>query len=126
VFLVKDGVLMTPSLGTVLQSISRKSLLELAPVLGLPTMEGRLKTDLLFEAEEIFFSGTPAKALPVRRIEERILEGVPGPVCRKLTSVMTEIVAGRDERFKNWMFPQHHNSFSFLKCSRFPSSNKAF
>jgi branched-chain amino acid aminotransferase len=105
VFLVKDGVLMTASLGTVLQSISRKSLLELAPVLGLSSMEGRLKTDLLFEAQEIFFSGTPAKALPVRRIEERILEGVPGPVCRKLTSVMTEIVAGRDERFKDWMFP---------------------
>jgi len=105
VFLVKEGVLMTPSLGTVLQSISRKSLLQVAPVLKLPTMEGRLKPDLLFEADEIFFSGTPAKALPVRLIEERALESVPGPVCRKLTAVMTDIVAGRDERFKHWMFP---------------------
>jgi branched-chain amino acid aminotransferase len=105
VFMVKEGVLMTPSLGTVLQSISRKSLLQVAPVLNLPTMEGRFKPDLLFEADEIFFSGTPAKALPVRLIEERALESVPGPVCRKLTAVMTDIVAGRDERFKHWLFP---------------------
>jgi branched-chain amino acid aminotransferase len=105
IFLVKEGVLMTPGLGTVLQSISRKSLLEVAPILGLQTREGRIKPDLLFEAEEIFFSGTPAKALSVRRIEERALESVPGPVCRKLTDVMAEIVAGRDERFKNWLFP---------------------
>jgi branched-chain amino acid aminotransferase len=105
VFLVKNGVLMTPSLGTVLQSISRKSLLEAAPALNLSTMEGRFKPDLLFEAEEIFFSGTPAKALPVRRVEERALEEVPGPVCKKLINVMTEIVAGREERFKHWLFP---------------------
>ena len=105
IFLVKEGVLMTPSLGTVLQSISRKSLLQAAPALGLPTMEGRLKTGLLFEADEIFFAGTPAKALPVRRIEERVLEGVPGPVCSKLTGAIADIVAGRDERFKEWLFP---------------------
>ena len=105
VFLVKDGVLMTPSLGTVLQSISRKSLLEVAPVIGIPTLEGRLKPDLLFHAEEIFFSGTPTKALPVRQIEERVLQNVPGPVNKKLMAVMTEIVEGRDERFKHWMFP---------------------
>jgi branched-chain amino acid aminotransferase len=105
VFLVKDGVLMTPALGTVLQSISRRSLLQVAPVLDLPTLEGRLKPDLLFEAQEIFFSGTPAKALPVRRIEDRVLESTPGPVCGKLTRLMAEIVAGRDERFRHWLFP---------------------
>jgi branched-chain amino acid aminotransferase len=105
VFLVKDGVLMTPSLGTVLQSITRKSVLEVAPAIGIPTLEGRLKPDLLFEAEEIFFSGTPMKTLPVSRIEERALQDVPGPVSRKLTAAMTAIVEGRDERFKNWMFP---------------------
>jgi branched-chain amino acid aminotransferase len=105
VFLVKDGVLMTPSLGTILQSITRKSILEAAPHVGIPTLEGRLKPDLLFEADEIFFSGTPTKTLPVCRIEARALQNVPGPVNRKLTAAMTEIVEGRDERFKNWMFP---------------------
>jgi len=105
VFLVKDGVLMTPSLGTILQSITRKSILEVAPVIGIPIFEGRLKPDLLFEADEIFFSGTPTKALPVRRIEERVLQDVPGPVNRKLTAAMTKIVEGQDERFKGWMFP---------------------
>jgi branched-chain amino acid aminotransferase len=105
VFLVKDGLLMTPSLGTVLQSISRKSVLELAPVIGIPTMEGRLKPELLFEAEEIFFSGTPIKTLPVRRFEERELHEVPGPVSKKLNAAMTEIVEGRDGRFRKWMFP---------------------
>jgi branched-chain amino acid aminotransferase len=105
VFLVKEGVLMTPGLGTVLQSISRKSVLELATEMGMRSLEARLSPGLLFEAEEIFFSGTPIKVLPVRQVEERVIQGVPGPVSRKLLTALVEIVAGRDERFKKWLFP---------------------
>jgi len=105
VFLVKEGTLMTPSLGTVLQSISRKSVLELAAEMGIQSMEARLNPGTLFEAEEIFFSGTPIKVLPVRQMEERAFEVVPGPVSRKLMNALAEILPGRDERFKKWLFP---------------------
>ena len=51
VFLVKDGKLLTPSLGTVLDSITRRSILQVAGHLGI-TIEGRLRPELLFEADE--------------------------------------------------------------------------
>jgi branched-chain amino acid aminotransferase len=105
VFLVKDRRLLTPGLGTVLQSISRKSVIELAEVLGIESVQGRLTPDLLFTSEEIFFSGTPIKVLPVRQINSRLLDGVPGPITRKLFDTMKDIVAGKDDRFKAWLFP---------------------
>jgi branched-chain amino acid aminotransferase len=105
VFLVKDGRLMTPALGTVLKSISRKSVLEVAGVVGIQTKSARLRPELLFTSEEIFFSGTPIKVLPVRQVEERVLEKVPGPVTEKLFRTMKDIVSGKDERFKAWLFP---------------------
>ncbi|MCE5282393.1 MAG: aminotransferase class IV [Deltaproteobacteria bacterium] len=105
IFLVHQGRLMTPSLGTILSGISRKSLLELAGQTGMPTIEGRLAPELLDEAEEIFLSCTPTKLLPVRRMGERVLTGIPGPVTRKLAERMASITAGRDEPFRRWLFP---------------------
>jgi branched-chain amino acid aminotransferase len=105
IFLVKDGRLMTPGLGTVLKSISRKSVLEVATVMGVKTVEGRLLPELLFTSEELFFSGTPIKVLAVRQIEERVIEKVPGPVTKKLFEAMKNVVSGKDERFKAWLFP---------------------
>jgi len=104
-FVVKGGVLMVPCLGTVLASISRKSLLQVAQANGIPTFEGRLRPELLFEAEELLYSGTPNKALAIRQIENRVLEKVPGPVTQKLMGLMNGIVAGKDDRFKAWLFP---------------------
>jgi branched-chain amino acid aminotransferase len=104
-FLVRDGALLTPSLGTVLQSITRKSLLEVAEVMGIKTVTGRLSQRLLDEADEIFFSSTSNKLLPVRQVETRILKATPGPTTRGLSSRMETITTARDERFKKWLFP---------------------
>lgn len=104
-FLVRDGGLLTPSLGTVLHSITRKSLLEIAETMGMKTFIGRLSPGLLDEADEIFFSGTSTKLLPIRQIEARILRGAPGPVTRSISARMDAITAGRDERFRGWLFP---------------------
>ncbi len=105
VFLVRQGQLMTPSLGTILSGISRKSLLAVAEEMGVETVAGRLSPELLGEAEEIFLSSTPTKLLPVRRMDERHLGEAPGPVTRKLAARMAAITAGQDERFRGWLFP---------------------
>jgi branched-chain amino acid aminotransferase len=105
VFLVHDGCLMTPALGTVLQSISRRSVLQLAEYLGIEAAEKRLHPDLFFIADEIFLSATPFKVLPVRKIEDRVLKDVPGPISQKLLTHFDEIISGRDKRFKDWLFP---------------------
>ena len=105
VLLVKGGVLMAPGLGTVLGSISRKSLLQAAQAAGIPTFEGRMRPELLLEAEEILYSSTTMKALPIRQIENRILEKVPGPVTQELMGLINDIIAGKDDRVKAWLFP---------------------
>lgn len=105
VFLVKNGRLLTPSLGTVLDSITRRSILEAAGFLGLETVQGRLRPELLFEAEEIFFTNTPFKVMPVRRIEDRELPAVPGPVERRYAELFARITSGTEPAFSHWRYP---------------------
>lgn len=104
-FLVREGRLLTPCLGTVLQSITRKSLLEVAEAMEIDTFAGRLSPGLLDEADEVFFTGTAAKLIPVRQVGDRIPGEVPGPVTRKLAERMEAITAGRDRQFQRWLFP---------------------
>ena len=103
VFVVKDNRLLTPSAGTVLKSITRMSILEAAQVAGIACFEERLKPQLLFEADELFFASTPFKVLPVKKINDRKLEHAPGPVTRQVASLMNQAVGGNDHRFKDWL-----------------------
>jgi branched-chain amino acid aminotransferase len=104
-FLVREGRLFTPSLGTVLQSITRHSLLAVAGSMGIEAVTSRMAPLFLADAEEIFLSCTPAKLIPVRQMDERILDGAPGPVTTRLTERMDAITAGRDRSFPGWLFP---------------------
>jgi len=104
-FLVRGGRLLTPALGNILQSITRKTLLEVARTMGIETYAGRLEPEIIALAEEIFFSGTVSKLLPVRRVGDRELTEVPGPVTRRIALRMEEITSGRDGLFSKWLFP---------------------
>jgi len=101
IFLVKEGVLKVPPLGRVLNSISRKSVLEVAPLLDIPFSEEALLPDALLDADEIFSAHTGVKVSPVNRYEDRELDA-PGPVTAKLMQCMQKIMAFQDERFLNW------------------------
>ncbi len=105
VFLVKDGRLLTPALGTVLQSITRRSILQVARTESIEAAEARLRPELLTEADEIFTASTPFKIFPVRQMDGRELGDVPGPLTRRLSGLMQNITAGTDARFKDWLFP---------------------
>jgi len=105
VFLVRRGRVMTPALGTVLDSITRRSILEICRRYDIACEEGRYTPDLLFEAEEIFFANTPFKVMPVRRIEHRDLAPVPGPVQVRLTGILSAITSGANADFADWLYP---------------------
>ncbi|MCU0584884.1 MAG: aminotransferase class IV [Desulfobacterales bacterium] len=105
VFLVKDGALMTPAAGTVLDSITRRSILQAAAFLGITAHEKRLQPERLFEADEIFFCNTPFKVIPVRRIEDREMPAVPGPVERRLAEFLGRVVRGEEPVFAEWLYP---------------------
>ena len=101
VFVVKDGVLRTPPLGRILSSISRRTLLELAPVFDIPAEEAPLRADALLDADEIFTSHTGVKVHPVDRFEERHLDA-PGPVTNRLIGLVDDILQFRDSRFQHY------------------------
>lgn len=101
VFMVKDGVLKTPPLGRILASITRKSIVQAAPTIGIPVSEDSILPKALFEADEIFTSHSGIKVSPVNRFEDRNLEA-PGPITQKLMALMNRIVNRSDDRFNDW------------------------
>ena len=104
VFLVKDGVLKTPPLGRILSSITRKSVLEAAPIVGIPVSQDPVMPQELYTADEIFTSHSGVKVSPVERFEDRNLQA-PGPITEQLIKLMEEITAFGDDRFKDWFMP---------------------
>lgn len=104
-FFVKDAKLLSPALGTVLASITRRSVLEAAAFMGIETVEGRFLPDLVYHADEMFISSTPFKVLPVRRIEDRTMETFPGPVTAKFSAMMAQIIDGGSDQFSDWLYP---------------------
>jgi len=103
VFMVTGGRILTPALGTVLDSITRRSILEICRRLDIPCEEGRYTPELLFAADEIFFANTPFKVIPVRRIEHRELAPVPGPMQVRLAAILRGITSGENADFADWM-----------------------
>jgi branched-chain amino acid aminotransferase len=105
VFIVKNDQLLTPAPGTILRSITRKTILEIAAANDIATFEKRLPEQCLFEADEILLTGTPFKVLPIKRFEDRLLPGAAGPMAKRLNRLLDNITSGRTEQFKNWLFP---------------------
>lgn len=104
VFMVKDGVLMTPPLGRVLASISRLSILELARTSDMTVLETPILPDELSAADEIFFSATPFKVLPVNRLDT-VQFNAPGPISLRLAELMSNVLTYNDNRFTSWFHP---------------------
>ena len=101
VFIVKDGVLKTPPLGRILSGISRKSILEAAPVLGIPVSEEEIHPEEMMQADEIFTAHSGTKVLPISRFEDTVLE-TPGPITAKLIDCFEQVLQFKDDRFSHW------------------------
>jgi len=103
VFLVRDGVLCTPSLAAgCLAGITRASILQIAEDEGIRVREGDLVRTDLYLADEAFFTGTAAEVVPIREVDDRVI-GDPGPITRRLQEVFTAAIRGRDERYRDWL-----------------------
>ncbi|UPM51418.1 MULTISPECIES: branched-chain amino acid transaminase [unclassified Synechococcus] len=102
-FLVRDGVLITPGVDQdILEGITRSSVLELAKTMGIPTLERPVDKSELFIADEVFLSGTAAKVTPIRRVETTELSA-ERPVMNAIRERLTAITEGRDPAFDHWV-----------------------
>jgi branched-chain amino acid aminotransferase len=101
VFIIKDRVLKTPPVGRVLSSITRMSILQAAPMIGIPCRENPITADELFTADEMFTAQTSKKVATVARFENRDLQA-PGPVTKQMMKLMDDIIHFKDDRFTDW------------------------
>ena len=94
IFIVKNGVLITPAphLG-LLDGVTRNAVIELAQKAGISVLETTFPRYDLFTADECFLSGTAAELIPVTRVDSRVIgDGKPGPVFKQLLQDFRELV----------------------------------
>lgn len=104
-FVVRDGIIMTPPVSAaILTGITRDSVIRLARDMGLEVREQVLPRELLYIAEEVFFTGTAAEITPVRSIDRiPVGGGSRGPITARLQEEFFGIVEGaRPDRY-NWL-----------------------
>ena len=107
IFVVRDGKIITPPLGaSVLPGITRDTILKLAQDLNIPVIEGIVPRELLYIADEVFFSGTAAEITPIRSIDRYTIgKGRRGPVAEALQKEFFAIVEGRADDRYGWLTP---------------------
>jgi branched-chain amino acid aminotransferase len=107
IFVVRDGKIVTPPLGTsVLPGITRDTVLTLAADFGIPISEQMVPRELLYIADEVFFSGTAAEITPIRSIDRiTIGKGRRGPITEKLQQEFFGIVNGAKPDRHGWLTP---------------------
>ncbi len=104
VFIVRKGKIKTTPLTSILEGITRNTVMELARERNIPVLEERFTRDALYVADEVFLTGTAAEITPVREIDgRRVGAGKPGPVTMDLQNAFFKIVKGEDSSHKAWL-----------------------
>jgi branched-chain amino acid aminotransferase len=107
VFLVRNGVLYTPPLSnSALSGITRDSVLTIARHLGVAVIEQAVPRELLYIADEVFFTGTAAEVSPIRSIDRILVgDGSTGPMTKQIADEFFGIANGlKPDRF-GWLTP---------------------
>ena len=104
-FLVYKGTLYTPTInGTLLHGITRATILQLARDAGIPVREEPLPREMLYQADEVFFTGTAAEVTPVRSVDHiTIGKGKPGPMTQQLQQTFLQTARGEVEDRHGWL-----------------------
>jgi branched-chain amino acid aminotransferase len=104
-FLVTKGRLVTPPLvSSVLPGITRDTILTLARRLEIPVEEKAIPREMLYLADELFFSGTAAEVTPIRSVDRRTVgNGSRGEVTRALQEAFFDVIEGRVEDEHGWL-----------------------
>ena len=104
IFVVKNNVVKTPPLPTVLDGITRASVMEVARDEGIEVIESPMTRDDLYIADEVFLTGTAAEVTPIREIDHRqVGEGRRGPIAKRLQEAYFRAVKGEAPKYKSWL-----------------------
>ena len=104
-FVVRGGKIFTPPLSSsILPGITRDSVITLAQEFDYPVIEQAISREMLYIADEVFFTGTAAEITPIRSVDRIIVgKGQPGPLTRNLQARFLAIVQGQAEDKYGWL-----------------------
>jgi len=107
IFVVMNGTIHTPPLAnSALPGITRDSVVTLCRELGFPVVEQMIPREMLYIADEVFFSGTAAEVTPVRSVDRvKIGSGSRGPVTQSVQDEFFAITSGKTPDRHGWLSP---------------------
>ena len=104
IFIVRNGIIKTTPLTSILGGITRESVIQVARDLGYTVEEQLFTRDELYIADEAFFTGTAAELTPIRELDNRTIgEGHAGPVTKALQTAYFKAIKGQDPRYGHWL-----------------------
>lgn len=104
VFIVRNGCIKTTPLTSILEGITRDSIIRIARDMKIPVAEERFTRDEMYISDEAFFSGTAAEITPISEIDGRkIGDGRRGKITKKLQDIFFEVVKGRNRKYSPWL-----------------------
>ncbi|MEK7249645.1 MAG: branched-chain amino acid transaminase [Bacteroidota bacterium] len=104
VFIVKDDVMFTPPVSSsILPGVTRASVIRLAKDAGIEVRETNVPREMLYIADELFFTGTAAEVTPIRSVDKvKVADGKPGHVTKQLQKTFFDIVKNANDKY-NWL-----------------------
>ena len=104
IFMVRKGILKTTPLTSILEGITRNSIIEITYDEGISVREQKFTRDELYIADEAFFTGTAAEVTPIRMVDGRSMgSGRPGKMTRRIQSLFFDIVRGKNNKYESWL-----------------------
>ena len=104
IFIVKDNVLITTPVTSILNGITRNSIMKIANDMGIKIEERRFTRDEIYVADEAFLTGTAAEVTPIREFDHRIIgRGYIGEMTEQLQDAFFDILKGKNDTYKDWL-----------------------
>ena len=101
---IRDGVIYTTPTSTILEGITRDSIIKIAEDMSYQVQEKYICRDELYISDEVFFAGTAAEVTPIREIDNyQIGEGKRGPVTENIQKKFFDIAKGKEDKYLSWL-----------------------
>jgi branched-chain amino acid aminotransferase len=103
-FMVKDDILYTPRDHTVLNGITRQTIIDISKDLDLEVLEKDISVDDVKVADEAFFTGTAAEVTPVVQVDQsKIGDGMTGKITKKVQKEYFDLIRGKNTKYDHWL-----------------------
>ena len=103
-FMIIDNTFYTPKDGTVLNGITRQTIMEIASDLNYKVQEKNISVENVKSCDEAFFTGTAAEVTPIIQVDDKkINNGKPGKITKQIQTIYFDLIRGKIERYNNWL-----------------------